>query len=80
MPSPDTWTMGQGNDRRARNAFKNILGGVAGGGIVAAHQEYGLFFGLIAGAVIFLITVVSYRVADELYGHPQETTRSPGDS
>lgn len=62
--------MSQENDRRARNAFKNILGGIAGGAIVASHQQFGFLVSILTGTAIFLLTIGGYRIADELYGHP----------
>lgn len=68
--------MSEENDRRARNAFKNILGGVAGGSIVATQQEYGFLVSVITGMMIFFVTIAGYRAADEIYGSP----KADGDS
>jgi hypothetical protein len=62
-----------------RNALKNIAAGMAGGSIVATHQEYGVLVATIATTLIFIVTVGSFWVADLLYG-PPDTGDADSDS
>jgi len=50
-----------------------MLGGVAAGAMLLAYQEYGWFIGMLSGGVLFVLTVVSYGVADLVYGNPGST-------